>query len=384
MNDDLIVTGGACVGTDCVVGDADFGRVSLKQDFVSLSFIDTHAVFDAGSDWLIFVNELIGPNARFSIFDLDAGKTPFTLISGAPDDSLYVRSNGNLGLGTSAPAQDIHVISGNSPALRLEQDVTGGLTAQTWDVLGNETGFSVRDVTSASKVPFKIQNGAPTDSLFIRSTGAVGIGTTTPAAKLHLFGSALNDVFAGFGPSPASGPAFNIGYGADSFGRGSGFLNVRPDASAVPPNPSLRFATADVQRMIITNTGSIGIGTLSPASLLHVNGGDVRVTGGSFIDDGVTLNAPDYVFEPDYLLMPIEELGDFVAREKHLPNVPSAAEIKGNGLNISQFQMRLLEKVEELTLYLIDQQEEIETLRDQKAGLEERLAALEKVVEERN
>ena len=59
----------------------------------------------------------------------------------------------------------------------------------------------------------------------------------------------------------------------------------------------------------------IGIGTTTPASKLHVNG-DIRVSGGSFIDDGVTLNAPDYVFEPSYKLMPLEELREFVTQEK--------------------------------------------------------------------
>jgi len=140
-------------------------------------------------------------------------------------------------------------------------------------------------------------------------------------------------------------------------------------------------------RVVIKNDGKVGIGTLTPSSLLHVSGGDIRVSGGSFIDDGVTLNAPDYVFEPDYSLMPIEKLRDFVTREKRLPNVPSAREIKGQGLNLSQFQMRLLEKVEELTLYTLTQderigvqQEQIAKLSEQNTLLLERLAALEKAL----
>jgi hypothetical protein len=64
---------------------------------------------------------------------------------------------------------------------------------------------------------------------------------------------------------------------------------------------------------------------------------------------------PDYVFEPDYPLMPIEQLGAYVAKEKHLPNVPSAAEVKDNALNLGQFQTRLLEKIEEPTLYSVQQ-----------------------------
>src|SRR5207244_10340608 len=105
------------------------------------------------------------------------------------------------------------------------------------------------------------------------------------------------------------------------------------------------------------------------------DGGDVRVTGASFIGDGVTVIAPDYVFDSTYKLMPIAELAKFVQSERHLPNVPSASNIKSEGLNLSQFQMRLLEKVEELTLYTID-------LKAQNEQLQKRLEALESQVKQ--
>jgi hypothetical protein len=128
------------------------------------------------------------------------------------------------------------------------------------------------------------------------------------------------------------------------------------------------------EKMRITAAGSVGIGTNSPASRLTVNGGDIRVIGGSFIDDGVTLSAPDYVFEPNYSLMPIDELAKFVREQKHLPNVPKATEIRSQGLNLSQFQMRLLEKVEELTLYTVAQHEQNQQLQERIAALEAQLA----------
>ena len=85
------------------------------------------------------------------------------------------------------------------------------------------------------------------------------------------------------------------------------------------------------------------------------------------------------MFEPDYELMPIGELGAFIERNKHLPNVPSADEIREGGVNLQQFQGRLLEKVEELVLYTLEQQETIEQLDETNADLVQRLEALERM-----
>jgi hypothetical protein len=78
----------------------------------------------------------------------------------------------------------------------------------------------------------------------------------------------------------------------------------------------------------------------------------------------------DYVFEPDYELMPLDELREFVKANKHLPNVPSTADIAANGLNVQHFQGRLLEKIEELALHTLAQQELIETLTARLEALE--------------
>jgi hypothetical protein len=108
--------------------------------------------------------------------------------------------------------------------------------------------------------------------LAIDANGRIGVGTSDPKASLHLYSPATSDAFAGFGPDPSglTDTAFNVGYAGTSFGRGAGFLNVRPDPLATAPNPSLRFATTNVERMIITNVGRVGIGTTNPGVLLHV------------------------------------------------------------------------------------------------------------------
>ena len=92
--------------------------------------------------------------------------------------------------------------------------------------------------------------------------------------------------------------------------------------------------------------------------------------------------------------MPVEKLGEYIAAEKHLPNIPSAAEIKEKGLNLSEFQMKMLEKIEELTLYTVQQAKIIEKhktaleqkdsriteLQSQNAALDARLMAVEQMI----
>lgn len=71
----------------------------------------------------------------------------------------------------------------------------------------------------------------------------------------------------------------------------------------------------------------------------------------------------DKVFEKDYALMPLQEVSSFVNENKHLPNVPSAKEVVEQGVSVNEMVSKLLEKVEELTLYTIQQQAEIDALK---------------------
>jgi hypothetical protein len=86
----------------------------------------------------------------------------------------------------------------------------------------------------------------------------------------------------------------------------------------------------------------------------------------------------DYVFEPTYHLMPLSEVEAFVKKEKHLPNVPSENEFKANGADVMEMNKMLMEKVEELTLYLIQQNKDTEELKQQLEALQAKMAELEK------
>jgi hypothetical protein len=170
------------------------------------------------------------------------------------------------------------ILDGDNPNILFKDDTPGGFSADhsfylaANQLFNSAEFFTLGDAETNNKI-ITVEGDAPDASLYVRSNGNVGLGTSTPAGPLHIYGSATDDAWIGLGPSPAfgSGPAMNIGYGGLSFGRGAGFLNVRPDASATAPNPSLRFLTANSERMIITNTGSVGIGTSSPGVPLHVS-----------------------------------------------------------------------------------------------------------------
>ncbi|MGE0822674.1 MAG: hypothetical protein AB7G75_06110 [Candidatus Binatia bacterium] len=185
------------------------------------------------------------------------------------------------------------------------------------------------------------------------------------------FGPPDADIFQSLGTDP-NGPAFNFGYAGATFGRSSGFFNVRPDVFATGVNPALYFMTKNAVRMVISKDGNVAIGpdpdqpnnprkSICPCERLVVNG-NISVTG-SFISRGMRMIVPDYVFAPDYQLPPLTQVEEYITKEKHLPEVPSAQEIAERGVNMSELQMQLLKKIEELTLYTIAQEKTINELR---------------------
>ncbi len=160
--DDVIVQGSLCVGLDCILNESfGFDTIRLKENNTRIGFNDTSASagFPANS-WQLTANDSASGGAnKFSIDDITGSKTPFTVTAGAPTDSLFIDSAGRVGLRTATPVLDLHARTGNTPAIRLEQDSSGGYTAQTWDVAGNEANFFVRDVTGGSRLPFASGRG---------------------------------------------------------------------------------------------------------------------------------------------------------------------------------------------------------------------------------
>ena len=189
--DDLVVQGSGCFGFDCVNNESfGFDTLRLKENNLRIHFDDTSVGSFPRNDWRIVANDSAsGGASKLSIEDATGFRTPFTISAGAADNAVFVDSTGRVGFRTATPVLDLHVTTGNTPALRLEQTSAGGFTAQTWDVGANEANFFVRDVTGGSRLSFRIRPGAPTSSLDISADGQLGIGTGSPDFKLDARGS---------------------------------------------------------------------------------------------------------------------------------------------------------------------------------------------------
>ena len=291
--DDLIVQGSTCTGLDCVNGEVfNFDTLRLKENNTRISFHDTST--SAGfptNDWIIRANSSASGGGNFLAFvdgganedGTEVGTIVFEVDAGAPANSLRVSSAGKIGIRTGSPVLDVHVTSTDTPAIRQEQTNGGGFTAQTWDIGANEANWFVRDVTGGSRLPFRIRPGAPTSSIDISATGNVGIGTASPASKLHV-NTAASGIFVG-ASSPSAfmlAAAATNGVATDIFqaaisGATNGFT-IRSDAAN---NLTYSWLTGSgAQGLFQKSDGSIGIGTTSPDQKLSVNG-DADKTGGN-------------------------------------------------------------------------------------------------------
>ncbi len=197
-NDDVIIDGSLAVRDDSYSGIAfSFDTIKLLENNLRIHFDDTSTIGNyPKNDWRIIINDSTdGGGDYFAIEDATAAKKNFVIEAGAPANSLYVDSHGDVGINTATPYYELHIVDGDSPCVRLDQDGSYGWTPQKWDLCGNESNFFIRDATHASKLPFRIEPDAPTDSIFIKSNGNIGFGTGSPGYAMELEQTGAN---AGF------------------------------------------------------------------------------------------------------------------------------------------------------------------------------------------
>jgi len=234
VTDVSVLDGNLCIGNSCLPSETftNDTLVKLSSSNLSMLFDDASGASFPDRDWRLIVNDVtqtsLGGLERFAIEDVTAGTIPFTVLGGAPANALWIDDGGQIGMGTSIPQADLHIVDLGTADLLLAPSDAG---VRSFRLGVDAAGFSTTIQTGA--VPFDIAqdsaNGAlrvlgngvrvnsgnfdddfqvgsvPEDAaLFVEaSSGFVGIGTDTPQAPLHV---SSDESFA-FSGSRRPGPA---------------------------------------------------------------------------------------------------------------------------------------------------------------------------------
>jgi hypothetical protein len=313
-------------------------------------------------------------------------------------DVIISRWGGNVGIGTTIPSEKLEVNGninvglnsgattgyGNRLNLRGLDDAASGdpMWLARYNVGANQTELRVNiGDDSSGDDAFTVGNFFHGDGqwktfLKVFNNGNVGIGTTTPSEKLEVNGNL--SVGLNGGAATGYGNRLNL-RGVDDAASGDPIWLARYNTAA--NQTELRVNIGDdvgqAQDMFVVGTHHWNGGTWYPHLAVQASGnvgiGTVDTKGyklavaGKAIAEEVTVKLqaiwPDYVFEPTYDLKPLAEIEAYIKENKHLPEVPSAKEMEANGVQLGEMNMLLLKKVEELTLYVIEQQKQIAELK---------------------
>lgn len=286
-------------------------------------------------------------------------------------NKFLVRGDGYVGIGTATPQGTLHVVqdgnltridryaggagimlrraNGNSttPTAVASSEVLGTLTGSGYDGTSAynaaaQVVISADGAGTTTAMPGRISflttpggSLVPQEIVRINSAGKMGVGTTAPSSRLHVMGVAAGEY------------AMTVEH-SNSLGNG---LLIKAGGAGSNMNPLT----------IVDNTGGEILKVRGADKTLYVRELEVRI--GAF---------PDYVFDKNYPLMPLSELEAYINTNKHLPNVPSAQEVEENGANVGNLVKVQMEKIEELTLYLIELKKENEEIKKQLEELKDK------------
>jgi len=266
----------------------------------------------------------------------------------------------NIGIGTNNPNTKLDVNGGltvgsssvnwNTTKLFLRNPAGKTWALSSGTNMINENSFSIYNWTSNPNAPF----------FHISELGSVGIGTSSPKSLLDVngeisingrIGMYLNEPSATFLYNTYTMGHYSLGWFNDpwcsSYGPalwGSGWGGIKLFTNGSP-------------RFVIDNMGRIGIGTVNPQNQLDVNG---TIHAKQVLVD--LNNWADFVFNNEYVLPKLSDVNNYIQINGHLPNIPSETEVKAKGINVAEMQVKLLQKIEELTLYIIEQDKKIKEL----------------------
>ncbi len=332
-----------------------------------------HLGFDPATTTSLLFSKNLSTNASLP-FSVSASKVNFQL-----NNSLKLQVN-NAGIAHGA-LFEFDEYNGGRSIFTLDANGAG-------DGSGIGTGmdyFSITHYTDAKGVEMGTANAAPiniltsnTPRLTVAANGNVGIGIPDPQAKL-----CVNGEIATNGAINASGKLSSTLVGAD----GSGGHLVLSNPSKTKPGEGMNWVLFNMSggygnslqfwqydnvgcvnggicqaRMVISDNGYVGIGTTKPTAKLSVDG---TVLAKNVKVSQAPNDWPDYVFESAYKLPSLHALEAFIQENKHLPEIPSAKEIATDGLDLGELVKLQMKKIEELTLYILEQNKRIEALEAQ-------------------
>ncbi len=277
---------------------------------VILNSPNTVSLFQSNSTNGIWASGMITGD-RWGIFeDATISKEHLTILPG-----------GNVGIGRTNPSEVLDV-NGNIIANRMIK-IDGHGTVASLQIMDNSN-------TSTLDILLRGDDGKS----YIKN-GNVGIGTTTPDYKLVVQDATNNQL-----------SLINTTGNSWQFRAGS--------------TGSLIFRDDNVERIRINSSGNMGIGTSNPGTYRLAVKGKIRAE-----EIKVETGWADYVFKEDYILPTLEEVEKHITEKGHLINIPSAEEVVANGIQLGEMNKLLLEKIEELTLYTLEQEKKLQ-LQDDK------------------
>jgi hypothetical protein len=270
---------------------------------------------------------------------------PFHLFTNGSYAQVTLLPNGNVGIGTTTPSQPLSFPAVLGKKISLYPGTTGDAGI---GVFGSElrmfSDYNGADITFG----YDHYSFGFTERMRVKGNGNVGIGTNNPSEKL-----VVNTIINKAGLAHTDGTIQVVTYLSNDTDFGG-------QIGTTSQHPLRFFAGNNFAEATLLPNGNFGIGTLNPSHKLSVNG---TIRSKEVI---VETGWADFVFDKKYKLPSLFEVEKYINENNHLPNIPSAEEIQTNGLKVGEVQTKMMQKIEELTLYVIELKKEIELLKVKK------------------
>ncbi len=314
---------------------------------------------------------LLGTGTVQNRIYLAHGTSPHASLLG-----MHILSSGNVGIGTINPLGKLQIKGSAGEQSQGQIHLVGNGETGPGDAyisfyegseVNSKWSLGVKDNDNAFSISHGLTMDAAPKMVIKDVTGYVGIGTSNPLGKLQIQGTggeqSQGQIHVVGNSESGPGDAY-ISFYEGSEPNSKWSVGVKDNGNAFSISHGLTMDAAP--KMVITDvTGNVGIGTSNPGSYKLAVKGKIRAE-----EIKVETGWADYVFKEDYDLPTLEEVEKHIQEKGHLINIPSSKEVEENGIQLGEMNKLLLEKIEELTLYTIKQQQETQLLKERLKVLE--------------